>query len=109
MTSGGTHFAVDFEQGSTPGNDLVNSGFMKRIPDDPSHSSGNGYHYCTTNDRRSMILIANPEDDDGFSTDFCIVGRGAEAYTNFCAISDPIYTSNITTDDADFTRCRIRF
>lgn len=80
--------AVQFVEGSDPGNALDTSGYLSTVPVDPMYSASKGYHYCASDTGRLMYLIVNTENDIGpTGSDYCVLSRGPGAYvSNICDI-----------------------
>lgn len=56
--------------------------YMQNTPVDAIYGGGaNGYQYCASADLLSMAIWVNTEDDKG-GTNFCVVSRGPQEYTN---------------------------
>lgn len=80
--------AVQFVEGSDPGNALDGSGYLTMVPVDPQYSASKGYHYCASDSGTLMYLIVNTENDIGpTGSDYCVLSRGPGAYTaNICDV-----------------------
>lgn len=98
-TSGVVNNAVDLDaiEGALVGAELIST-----IPEDDVYGSS-GYRYCSSTDRKSMVIAVNTENDTGGS-DYCHItrGPGSDFGCNFGLTGGPIHI------DAD-TSCRDRF
>lgn len=93
--------ALEFVEGSVPGNELRISEYLSRIPEDPRYLESEGYHYCVDSVGSSMYLIINTEKDKG-GTDYCTVSRGPRAYgSGICTLGG--------LDVSTFDDCMDRF
>ncbi len=65
---------------SVIGSSLTNSGYIKRIPDDPFYDAAEGYLYCSNNAGDTYALLVNIENETG--SNYCVASKGPDSYKN---------------------------
>lgn len=60
--------------------DIVASGHLRTVPEDPYFDANEGYLYCSADNGHSVALLVHLENTKG--TDYCVIGRGEEGYSN---------------------------
>ena len=99
--------AIPLIQGGGVGNALAASGYLSFVPPDPEYSLNNGYLYCASNDRKSIAILVNTEQDKG-GTDYCSVSIGRLRYSSgMCTVPQP--AGGPVTGLANVSQCSARF